>query len=304
LVYTFDKLEKILLFGDFMAKLTEKKRKWIIQQFRTGRSANSIAQIQKITRQTVYDLVKKFKDIGIEAYKVKKAGRSKQILNPNFIKKVIEIRKNDDYGKEKIHFMTTQIGFSVSLRQIQRILDEYKLTDPCPKRRGQRKYVRYEWPISNYMWHCDWSYYNGKWYCVFIDDKSRKIMGAGEFENATTKNALFVLYQAILSNGVCPIMILSDKGSQFYANKYDKNGKKGISEFEKELKELGIDFWTSRRNHPQTNGKMEKWFDTMKKRMKKHPEEKLQDVVKWYNEKRIHHALNYNNPENVYWEKL
>ena len=198
----------------------------------------------------------------------------------------------------------TSNGFSVSQRQIQRILDEQGLTDPCPKRRGQRKYVRYQWPFSNYMWHCDWSEYKGKWYCSFIDDRSRKIMASGKFDNANTKNALFVLYQAILINEVCPVVILSDKGAQFYANKYDKTGKKGISEFEKEMEKLGIDFWTSRRNHPQTNGKMEKWFDTMKKRFKKHSDETLQEFVRWYNEKRIHHALSYDTPEKVYWEKL
>ena len=67
---------------------------------------------------------------------------------------------------------------------------------------------------------------------------------------------------------------------------------------------ISAEFWTARRNHPQTNGKMEKWFDTLKKRMKKHPEEKLQDFVKWYNEKRIHHALAYKTPEETYQEKL
>ena len=50
--------------------------------------------------------------------------------------------------------------------------------------------------------------------------------------------------------------------------------------------------------------KMEKWFDTMKKRFKKHPNESLQDFVKWYNEKRIHYALVYDTPEKVYWEKV
>ena len=287
-----------------MVKLTEKKKKWVINQFRTGRSATSISRIQKISRQYVYILVAKHKKVGKEVYKIKKAGRPELPLNTNFVKKVVEIRRKTDYGKEKIHFVLKREGFSVSQRQIQKILDKQSLTDPCPKRRGQRKYVRYQWPISNYMWHCDWSQYNGEWYCIFIDDRSRKIMAAGKFDHATTKNALFVIYQAILVNGVCPIVILSDKGSPFYANKYDKTGKKGISEFEKELDELGIDFWTSRRNHPQTNGKMEKWFDTMKKRFRKHPEESLKDFVKWYNEERIHHALDYETPENVYLEKL
>ena len=287
-----------------MEKLNEKKRKWIINQFRIGRSPTSIARIQGISRQFVYKLTDKYKKEGQNAYKSKKVGRPSRIINPFFVEKVVFLRKRDDYGSQKLHFVLKKEGFNVSRRQIQKILDIQGLTDPCEKLRGQRKYVRYQWPISNYMWHCDWSEYKGKWYCIFIDDRSRKIMAAGVFNNATTKNSLFVLYQAILFHQVCPAIILSDKGTQFYANNKDKKGVKGISEFEKELEILGIEFWTSRRNHPQTNGKMEKWFDTMKKRFKKHPEESLQEFVKWYNEVRIHHALEYKTPEEVYQENL
>ncbi len=287
-----------------MEKLTEKKRKWIITQFRSGRSVTSIARIQRISRQMVYKLAAKYKKEGKEAYKAKKAGRPKQPLNANFVKKVIEIRKRDDYGKEKIHFVLKRNGFSVSQRQIQRILDEQGLTDPCPKRRGQRTYVRFQWPISNFMWHCDYSQYQGKWYITFIDDRSRKIMAAAEFDNANEKNAIFLLHQAILTNEVSLYIILSDKGTQFYNSKKNKKGERTLSLFAQELKELGIEFWTSRRNHPQTNGKQERWFGSMKQRFKKHPDESLQDFVKWYNEKRIHHALAYDTPEKVYWEKL
>ena len=287
-----------------MEKLTEKKKKWVINQYKGGRSATQIARIQKISRQMVYNLVNKYKKEGIAAYTAKKAGRPRTNIHPKFIEKVVEIRKKMDYGSEKIHFVLKKDGFGVSQHIIQRILDTQGLTEPCIKRRGQRKYVRYQWPLSNYMWHCDWSQYKEEWYCSFIDDRSRRIMSSGKFDNATTKNTLFLLYQAILQNGVCPVIMLSDKGSQFYANKHDRKGKKGISEFEEELKLLRIEFWTSRRNHPQTNGKMEKWFDTMKKRMKKHPEESLQEFVKWYNEERIHHALDYKTPNEVYAENL
>jgi len=269
-----------------------------------GRSASSIARIQKISRQRVYDLVAQYNKDGVLAYQAKKAGRPAEQINPRFATKVISLRNEMDYGSQKLHFVLTEEGHSVSQRQIQKILDKEGLTEPCEKRRGQRKYVRYQWPISNYMWHCDWSEYNGKWYCAFIDDRSRKIMAAGMFDHATTKNTLTVLYYAILINGVCPVIILSDKGTQFYANNYNKQGEKAVSVFEEELKELGIELWTSRRNHPQTNGKMEKWFDTLKKRMKKHPDDNLQQIVKWYNEKRIHHALAYKTPEQIYLEKL
>lgn len=234
----------------------------------------------------------------------KKVGRPCLPISGAFAEKVEKLRKEMDYGSEKIHFVLTEQGFDVSQRQIQKILDLKGLTEPCEKRRGQRKYVRYQWPMSNYMWHCDWSEYEGKWYCVFIDDRSRKIMAAGEFDNATEANAIFLLHQAILINEVSPYIILSDKGTQFYNSKRNKKGERTLSLFEQELKELNIEFWTSRRNHPQTNGKMERWFGSMKARFKKHPDESLQDFVRWYNEERIHHALDYNMPEKVYLEKL
>src|SRR3989338_1880988 len=185
-----------------MVKLTEKKRKWIIQQFRGGRSATSIARIQKISRRYVYKLVQKHKKEGVQAYEARKSGRHKLPLNPKFVKKVVEIRQKDDYGSEKIHFVIRGEGFIVSQRQIQRILDEQGLTEPSEKRRGQRSYVRYQWPISNYMWHVDWSEYEKQEYVAFIDDRSRKIMAAGVFSNANKENTLFVFYQAVLMNEV------------------------------------------------------------------------------------------------------
>ena len=51
----------------------------------------------------------------------------------------------------------------------------------------------------------------------------------------------------------------TDKGAQFYANKKGADGK-GISEFEVFLQKQEIQHIPSRRNHPQTNGKEERWF--------------------------------------------
>jgi hypothetical protein len=89
------------------------------------------------------------------------------------------------------------------------------------------------------MWHCDWSQHEGKWYCSFIDDRSRKIMSSGEFSNATEEHAIFLLYQAILINEVCPVIVLSDKGTQFYNSKRNKKDVLTPSLFEQELTLLG-----------------------------------------------------------------
>jgi transposase len=72
-----------------MTELTQKKRKWIINQFRTGRSATSIARIQKISRRYVYKLVAKYKEMGVSVYEGKKSGRPKMGVNPCFVKKVV-----------------------------------------------------------------------------------------------------------------------------------------------------------------------------------------------------------------------
>jgi len=197
----------------------------VVNRYKAGRGATYIARVQKISRQMVYKLVAKYKREGQLAYKAKKAGRPRLRINQHFVKNVIKLRKDTDYGSEKLHFTLKKQGFNVSQHIIQTILDENKLTDPCPNRRGQRKYVRYQWPISNYMWHCDWSEYNGKWNIAFIDDRSRRTMAAGEFDNATEDNTILLLYQAILTNEICPVIILSDKGTQFYNSKKNKEGK-------------------------------------------------------------------------------
>src|SRR3989344_6794796 len=112
------------LFFHLRFPCKSKKRKWIISQFRAGRSATSIARIQKISRRMVYKLAARFKKEGVGAYKAKKVGRPRQAINHVFVKKTIELRKTTDYGSEKLHFVLKRVGFGVSQYMIQRILDE------------------------------------------------------------------------------------------------------------------------------------------------------------------------------------
>ncbi|VVB92353.1 Uncharacterised protein [uncultured archaeon] len=63
--------------------------------------------------------------------------------------------------------------------------------------------------------------------CTILDDASRKVLAAEEFDNATEENSLKVLTDAIEKYSYWyPIRsVISDHGTQFYANKRDKNGK-------------------------------------------------------------------------------
>ncbi len=246
--------------------------------------------------------MQKYKKEGEDAYKTKVSGRPRSKICQEFKDKVKEIRNKTGYGNRKIHVITTKEGFSVSQRQVRNVLDELNLTKPCPKRRGQKTYVRYQWPISNWMWHTDWSSFKGKEYCAYLDDRSRKIMAAGVYEEATQEHALQLFYKAIWLHKMCPVIVLSDKGSQYYNSTPNKKGELTPSPYQQELERLGIQFWTCRRAHPQTNGKMEKWFDTMKQGLQRQP--KFQAFVEWYNEEYIHESLDYRTPEEVYKQNL
>lgn len=194
-------------------------------------------------------------------------------------------------------------GFCVSQRKIQQVLNFEGLTNPCPKRQGQKSYKKYVWPIANMLWHVDWSWCPRlkKWIIVYIDDYSRFIVGYGEFDNATTENSLIVLYDAI-SKYCIPYQLLSDRGTQFYANTRDKkNNAEHL--FEQALKEMGIIQVKSRPHHPQTNGKNERWFGIYKQEFDERFSS-FDQYVYWYNKKRLSEAIDYHTPTELYLNEI
>jgi hypothetical protein len=99
---------------------------------------------------------KKYELSGFEGLKTHKVGRLFEPLNPDFYDLVIEKWKENKCGARKIHEIMKRKGFGVSRRKIEQVLVFEGFQKPFPKRQKPRKYKRYEWPIPNYMWHCDW----------------------------------------------------------------------------------------------------------------------------------------------------
>jgi transposase InsO family protein len=82
-----------------------------------------------------------------------------------------------------------------------------------------------------------------------MDDASRLIVGYGIFQQATAENTIQTLKQAIAKYGR-PHEILTDRGSQFYANESERH-EKGISQFETYLTDHDIKHILCRVNHPR-----------------------------------------------------
>ena len=122
------------------------------------------------------------------------------------------------------------------------------------------------------------------------------ILAAGEYDSANIDNGLLIIKKAVQEAAVYgPIkQLLTDNGSEFSSHwrirKKDSTGK-----FQEELKKHEIQHIHTSVNHPQTNGKLEKWFDLYEK---KHDNFKtLDELIKWYNHKRPHMSLDFKNAE-------
>ena len=115
------------------------------------------------------------------------------------------------------------------------------------------------------------------------------------FEHATTENALAVLEEAIKNHGK-PASLMTDRGSQFYANASEVK-KKGVSVFEKRLVELGIKQILAGLRHSQTDGKLERLHGEIQRKLPEfeaimmRKSDPVDLFMEWYNRRRPHMSL-------------
>ena len=148
---------------------------------------------------------------------------------------------------------------------------------------------------------------------AFLDDCSRFVPAAFYVDNQKGYHVIQLLQQATTNYGR-PLAILADNGTQFRNVLTDLDSK-----FEKILKLLDIKPIYARVRHPQTKGKLERFFGTVKTmflsearfQVKQHPEWTLtdfnQELKKWlefYNTKHRHRSLPKRcSPAEVYFNK-
>lgn len=260
----------------------------------------------KISRMALWKIEQNYKKDAYHGLKDHKPGRLFEPLSPKFYDIVMQEWDKYRCGARKLHAIFNKKGFKVSRRKIEQVLIKEGLQKPFLKRKKPRKYKRYEWPLPNYMWHTDWhriksQKLKGENIIVYLDDCSRKTMGYA-LGAETTKNSLFAIYKAIADNLVIPFILNSDRGAQFFPNKRDKKGK-AVHDFQEVLEQLGIIFIPSRRRHPQTNGKIEKFFHILDTEFDDRFET-IDEFFDYYNNKRPSEAVDYMTPNEAYKKRL
>lgn len=285
-----------------MYKLNFKKRVWIVKHRIKGIPPSKLALAQGVSESYVRRLIRIHKQYGWDGLKDHKTGRSETILNQTTAIIILDLRKRFGYGACHIEQILKRKGFAVSHRQIEKILVRNGMVKPNPKKQRSRKWVRYELPNPNDLWHTDWSYdpFTGHNLSVYIDDRTRLITGFAIFRKATTDNSVALLKSAIAEYGK-PKAVMTDHGSQYYGT--HPNSKQENHVFRATLNVLGIKHSLARVNRPQTNGKVERFFRTYKEEFITETFSLLNDFIKHYNEGRLHMSLHYKTPKEV-WDEL
>ena len=285
-----------------MYRLSFEKRVWIVKQYLKEISTSKIALSQFVTPRTVQKLVKVYEQFGWDGLKDHKTGRPEIVLNANAEVIIFDLRKRFGYGPCRIEHLLKSKGFSISHRQIEKLLLRNGLVQPNVKKQKARKWVRYELPNPNDLWHTDWSYdpFSQLQLAVYLDDKTRLITSFGLFRNGNAENSIALLKAGIAEYGK-PKCVMTDHGSQYYANHPDANQKN--TQFRIALDVLGIRHYVARVNRPQTNGKVERFFLSYKTEYATSSFQSLGDYIRHYNEARPHMSLNFKTPKEV-WNEL
>ena len=291
-----------------MVKLDEDRIRWIIKCKDEGRKNADIAATQKISVrrvQQIYSWYRKNKTIPA----LKSPGRPARPVTEQEIDLVRDAHKR--YRANALYlerYIRKEHGIHINHNRIHGIMLDKGFSVEQPRKKMRRKWIRYEREHSNSLWHVDWhkikdSRWEGMQLIAYEDDASRFIVSYGVFDNTTSENSVSVLEDAIKRHGR-PASILSDNGAPFTTNEHGSYDNMPTS-FEHHLMRHHIRHRRSRVHHPQTNGKLEKFFDIFERKLvffKSIPE-----FMEWYNHIRPHGALNLDEmetPANAYYSKM
>ena len=282
-------------------KLSYRDRLNVIKQWNSGRKPARIKEYFDISRQTVYNIIKKYQEQGVYGLQDQRPGILEESLNPKFYANIVALRKTYGWSAGMLEKHFKEKGFSVSHNKINRVIKREGLTRRKMGKRSKPKYVSYEADNINDQWHIDWSKdpLSKKELLAIIDDKSRFIVFAGLFNSASAENSALGLRGAIKKYGA-PKELVSDNGSHF-KNVHSK--KTPCEPLKKVEKEFNIKHVFIRAHYPQSNGKIERWFGSYKTEFKymNHPD--VKDFYTWvvyYNYERRHQSLDYNTPAYEY----
>jgi transposase InsO family protein len=232
---------------------------------KSGLPAGDFAGLVGVSKYTLYAWKKRFDQQGPSGLMDQPRGAPPGSRLPELTQRTIVMLKqaHPDWGCQKISDMLLRgPALPASAAAVARVLHEagYELEEVATRPHPD-KVRHFERAKPNQLWQTDLFTFvlkrqNRRVYMVaFMDDHSRFIVGYGLHASQSGALVLEVLRAAITSYGT-PQEILTDNGSQYVT-------WRGKSAFSKELDKRGIHQIVARPRHPQTLGKVERFWGTL-----------------------------------------
>ncbi len=192
----------------------------------------------------------------------------------------------------------------VSPATIWRTLKRAGLITPEPKKRPKSSYLRFQADLPNQCWQSDFTHYrladgSNTEILSWLDDCTRFAISLTAHKAVTTP-IVVATFRASAEKHGNPASTLTDNGMVFTVKHSGFGRRGGRNAFEAELRERNIAQKNGSPSHPQTQGKVERFQQTMKNWLRAHdPQpatlEELQQLLdqfaEEYNLRRPHRSL-------------
>lgn len=247
-----------------------------------GEPVTKVAKRFRISRQRIYKILSQFDAGGADAIAPKSRAphTHPQVVPTSLRNQIIDMRKQLvrsglDAGPETIAFHLHRQGLRVpSTSTIRRIITNAGLVTPQPQKKPRSSFIRFEAAMPNECWQADITHLHlldGTRLEVldFIDDHSRyllSITAAASFSGPAVAAEL----QRLIATYGPPASTLTDNGLVFTARLAGAKG--GRNAFEKTLNKYRIQQKNGRPGHPQTQGKIERFHQTLKNGLLPNPQ--------------------------------
>jgi transposase InsO family protein len=232
---------------------------------RSGLTAGDFAPLVGVSKHTLYAWKSKFEEDGPAGLMERRRGSNKGSRLSELTKRAILMMKQDhpDWGVDRISdlLLRSQL-LAASPAAVAKVLHEDGFVCVQHSNRPHKGQVRYfEAKNPNSMWQTDLFTFvlkrqNQRVYLVaFMDDNSRFIVTYGLHASQSTALVLETFRAGIVSYG-SPAEVLTDNGSQYVT-------WRGKSQFQLECQKRGIKQTVSSPRHPQTLGKIERFWGSL-----------------------------------------
>jgi transposase InsO family protein len=268
-----------------------------------------------ISRRHLHRLLARYREGGLDALEPRsRRPKTTPIATPDSVRqRVIELRgqltaDGSDAGPVTIGWHLEREGLPApSTSTIRRILHAAWLIAPEPRKRPRSSFTRFEMAQPNEMWQSDfihWQLADGTDVEIlnWLDDHSRYLLSCTAHAPVTGDDVVSVFLATVEEHGP-PASTLTDNGS-VYTSRFTG----GRNAFEYILRILGIRQKNGSPGHPQTQGKTERFHQTLQRWLRARPpartlaelQAQLHEFRSYDNEQRPHRALDRRTPGDVY----